>query len=824
LNRNSSFLQSLYKDLIFGLRMLRKNPGFTAIAILALALGIGFSCTVFSIFYNGFLHPFAYRDANRLSIIGIVDTAQNSERFRELYHLNEISAFRKQSHSFEDIVAYAGWDTTFLNNNNLEQIHGCTITPNMIPFWGMAPLIGRGITEQDAEPGAPPIALLGYGFWQKIYHGDKSVLGTTILINKQPRTIIGVMPKRFGLFGADFYFPINWNRPEPANFQQAEDDHDPVYFFNTALIKPNTNLKTAAADVQVIAKQLVTQYPKDYPEHFQMTIRPMNEVIVDDFKQTLYLLIGAVLLLLLISSSNVASLLLTHHTARAKEIALRTALGASRGRLIRQLFVESLLIGLVGCLAGCLLAYLGLQVIALVPGVSVPGESDMRLNLPVLFFAVLLSLLTTLFFGLSPAFLAVKKDLRSNLQSSGVNASTGSSGTRIRAGLVVGQVALSMLLLVFAGLMIRSFLNIYNFNPGIQTSGLFFGRVHFPGHTYETAEKKRVFFEQALSRITKLPGATNAAVSFGVPTLGGPRSDDVTIPGRPHDKPCRTAFDAVSDSYFSTVGIQLLRGRLLSPQDISGGRHVAVVSSTLVKDFFGDDDPLGRQIKFNELDKIPDAPHDVYFEIVGVVADLKSFDPQHEIIPQAYIPYTAIGVFDRSILVRAISNPMRLTNPIRQVMADVDPNIVLEQSTTLESELQKYIFQKPKFRLISFGTCAGIGLALALIGLFGIMSYSVSLQTHELGIRIALGAQPRNILSLVLRKGLLLVGSGIVLGIAVALFSVRLLQSQLWGVSAFDPYTLILAPMALLSAALLACFLPARRATQVDPLVALRHD
>ena len=818
-------LDSLTNDLRYGQRMLRKNPAFTIIAILALALGIGFSTTVFSIFYNGVLHLFAYRDADRLTVIGIVDVDHNAG-YRSMFRLNEISAFRKQSQSFEDVVAYSGWDTVFLNHGTPEPVHTCVSSPNMISFWGMQPILGRGITDQDAEPRAPPVALLGYDFWQKIYGGDKSVIGSSIIVNKQPRTIIGVMPHRFALYGADFYMPINWNRPEPANYQEAADNNDPWYFFANALVNPKVNLQTAAADLQVVAKQLVAIYPKDYPEHFQMTVRMFNEALAQDFPKTLALLSGAVLLLLLISSSNVASLLLTHHTARAREIALRTALGASRSRLVRQLFLESLLLGLVGCLAGSLLAYLGLEVIRLVPGLTVPGEADLTLNFPVLSFAIALSLVTTFFFGLSPALLAVKKDLRSTLQSSGVNASAARGGTRIRAGLVVGQVALSVLLLVFAGLMIRSFLAIYNFNPGMSTSGLFFAQVHFPAHSYESAESKRAFLEQALARTSVLPGVTNAAVSFGIPSLGGPRSDDVSIPGKPHDKPWQTSFDAVSASYFSTVGLQLLRGRLLSSDDITGARRVAVVSDSLVKVFFPNEDPLGRQIKFNALDQEPETPHDAYFEIVGIVTDLKTFeiDEHRESFPQAYIPYTFAGVFDRSLLVRSVTNSARLTNPIRQLLSDIDGNIVLEHPTTLEDELQKYVFQKPKFRLVSFGTCAVIGLALAMIGLFGIMSYSVSLQTHELGIRMALGAQPSNILTLVLRKGLLLVATGIALGLLVAFLSVRILQSQLYGVSAFDPCTLTLAPLALLVSALLACYLPARRATQVDPIIALRYE
>jgi predicted permease len=825
-SRGLPALDELLQDLRFGMRMLRKNPAFTAISILALGLGIGFSTTVFSIFYNGVLHPFAYRDANRLTVIGIVDTVHNSERYRTRYHLNEVAAFRKQAQALEDVVAYSGWDTVFLNHGTPEPVHICVSSPNMISFWGMAPIVGRGITEQDAEPGAPPVALLGYDFWKNIYSGDKSVIGSTIIVNKQPRTIIGVMPHRFALYGADFYMPINWNRPEPADYQQAMDQNDPMYFFANALVKPKVSLQTAAADLQVVAKQLVTIYPKDYPERFQMTVRMFNEALAQDFPKTLALLSGAVLLLLLISSSNVASLLLTHHTARAREIALRTALGASRGRLVRQLFLESLLLGLVGCLAGTVLAYLGLEVILLVPGLTVPGEADLTLNLPVLFFAITLSLVTTFLFGLSPALLAVKKDLRSSLQSSGVNASASHGGTRIRAGLVVGQVALSVLLLVFAGLMIRSFLAIYNFNPGMSTSGLFFSDIHFPAHTYETAESKRAFLDQVLARTTILPGVIHAAVSFGIPSLGGPRSNDVTIPGMPHEKPWPSEFDAVSASYFSTVGMQLLRGRLLSSDDIVSARRVAVVSESLVKAYFPKDDPLGRQIKFNDLDQGPNTPHDAYFEIVGIVTDLKNFElePHSTNLPQAYIPYTFAGVFDRSLLVRTVTNPKHLNNPIRQLLADIDSNIVLEHPTTLEDELQKYVFQKPKFRLVSFGTCAAIGLALALIGLFGIMSYSVSLQTHELGIRMALGAQPSNILALVLRKALLLVVSGIAIGLLVAFLSVRILQSQLYDVSAFDPWTLALAPIALLASALLACYLPARRATRVDPIIALRYE
>lgn len=808
----------LARDFQFALRCLLKDRRFAFLAILALALGIGFSATVFSIFYNGFLYPFPYRDAQRLTVIGIVDTAHNSARFREMFHLDEIRAFRKLTQSFEDTVAYAGWDTTYSHQDIPEQVHGCVLTPNAMGFWGVPPLLGRGITESDAQPDATPVALLSYAFWKRSFHGDKGILGTSISLNTKPYVVIGVMPARFGLFGADFYLPISWNRPEPPPGEGGG------YYFATALVNRGVPRSAAAADLQVTAQQLLALHRRDYPEHFQMTARPLNEVIVDDFKQTLFLLIGAVVLLLLISSSNVASLLLTHYTGRSREIALRAALGASRGRLVRQLFVESVLLGLVGCLSGCFLAYLGLRVIRLVPGVSVPGEADMSLNLPVLVFAVGLSLLTTLLFGLSPALWAVKKDVRSSLQTTGAGVDASRSGVRIRAGLVVGQVALSMVLLVFAGLMMRSFLALVNFDHGMTIQGLLHAEASFPAHGYDSVESKLAFFDHALARISTLPGVTHAAVAFGLPPLGSPHSEDVTIPGKPHDKHWTTGIDAVSESFFPTVGLQLLSGRLLSASDVSSARRVTVVSATLVKSFFGNENPLGQQIKFNVFDEEPQFPHDAYFEIVGVVNDLKGFEPHESPNPQAYVPYTFVGLYNRSILIRTVANPSLLVNPLLQVVAEVDRNVVLIQPRTLDEILDREVYMKPKFRVISFGSCAGVGLGLALIGLFGVMAYSVTLQTHELGLRMAIGAQPGNILSFVLRKGLLLVSCGILLGFLTSFFAVRMVQSQLLAVSPFDPWTLILALVALLAAGLLACYIPARRATRVDPMTALRCE
>jgi len=715
-HRGIAWLETLFRDLRFALRMLRKSSGFCVVAILALALGIGFSSIVFSIFYNGVLNPFPYRDANRLRAISVMDDRDATKQFRPVFHLDEIVAFRKQNHTFEDIVGVSSWDVLYARNGVTGLVHGCVMTPNATEFYGVPPMLGRSLMERDAQPGADPVVLLGYEYWKKEFQQDKSVVGKTMIIDNQARTVIGVMPPRFYLFGADFYALISGDRTEPS-MADAMANNAPYFFFPNGILKKGISRDTANADLFAIAQRLVPLHKDDYPEKFHINTRGFSDAIVGDFKQTMFFLIGVVALLLLISSSNVASLLLTHHSARAKLIALRSALGASRGCLIRQL-----------------------------------------------------------------------------------------------------------LLLVFAGLVIRSFIAITNFDPGISTKNMFVADIHFPGHQYDSAESKRAYFEQALARISAIPGVVSAATALGWPIEGGPRTEDVTIPGKPHDKHWTTSFEACSEGYFQTLGSRLLRGRLISSSDVAPARRIAVVNQTLSDQYFPNQNPIGQQIKFNVLDQIPGTPHDAYFEIVGIVSDFRNVGLQQSVQPEAFVPYTFSGFGDRNILVRTAANPNLFVNTFRQVLADVDPNPILSHPDTLEGLLHTHEYVKPKFRLISFGTCAGIGPGLALIGLFGVMSYSVALQTQELGVRMALGAQRSDILTLVLRKGVLLVGNGLFLGLLVAFLSVRILQSQLWGVSAFDPGAFVLAPLALLAAGLLACYLPARRATRVDPLVALRYE
>ncbi len=426
--RGIAWLEALFRDLSFALRMLRKNPGFCVGAVLALALGIGSSSVVFSIFYNGVLHPFPYRDSDRLASPIIFDTRDGDRPFRGAFQLDEVVAFRNQNHTLEDIAAITGWDVLYTRRGASEQVHGCVMTPNAIDFWGVRPLLGRGFIERDTQPGADPVILLGYLYWQKEFQGDKSVIGSTMMIDNRVHTIVGVMPRRFYLWGADFYASIAWNRPEPA-IRDAMANNEPYFFFVTGRAKKGVSADAVNADLQAVADTLVPLHRENYPEKFRFGMRPFLEGIIGDLRRTLYLLLASVALLLFISSSNVASLLLVHTSGRSKEIALRTALGASRARLIRQLLLESFVLGAFGCLAGTFVAYWGLEAAkTLGTALQIPGESDISLNWHVVQFAVAISFLTVLLFGVSPALFAVKKDLRVNLQSSGVNTNSSQRG------------------------------------------------------------------------------------------------------------------------------------------------------------------------------------------------------------------------------------------------------------------------------------------------------------------------------------------------------------------------------------------------------------
>ena len=804
-----------WQDLRYGARSLRKDRGFSLLAMFALALGIGATTVIFSVLDNVLLEPFAYRDSDRLTGFFIHDNSRADQEGRGGFSIAEYLDFKEQNHVFENMIGNRNLDVLYTDKEGTKQFQGGETTGDAFEFLGMKALLGRGLVPDDARAGAPPVAVMSYRVWQKDFNADPAIVGRVVTLNGKQVTLIGVMPPRFLFGGEDFWLPMTLDRGDTLPFHRL---------WALSRLKPGVSLQAAASDLDVVAHRLSKAYPKDYPANFSIKTMTLADQVVGQFRVMLFALMGAVSMLLLIACSNVANLLLARATAREKEIAIRASMGASRTRLILQLMVESLILAFGGCLAGCLLAYAGIKgVLAALPPDLIPAETVITLNLRVLLFSVGVTLITTLLCGLAPAFHAVRGELHNRLKDTGKGTQTGFRHGRFRSALVVSQVALSIVLLVGAGLMMRSLFALQNVDLGLTPDHILVARTPLPKGRYETAEQKRIFFRQVLQKISALPGVVSATETSTLPPYGGIPSE-VTVPGTTHAETWRSIFQLCSEGYFPTLGLRLTRGQLLTETDVEAARHVIVVNQTLVRDFFGKEDPIGKSIKFNLLDTIPESPKDTYFEIIGVVADAKNRGPQESPQPEAFMPYSVSGAFERGVLVRTAVEPMSMLLNVRREIWSVDRGVALTLTGTLEGYLQQFSYSQPRFGLILFGVFATIGLALVAIGVFSVMAYSVSLQTHEIGIRMALGAQPGTVLKMILRKGLIIIAGGIAIGEVASLLLTRVIKSQIWGVSVHDPVTFGAVLAVLIVVGISACLVPARRATQVDPLVALRYE
>jgi len=833
-------VQGTRQDFTFALRQLKKNRGFAAVAILTLALGIGASTIVFSVVYNGVLYPFPYRSAERLTAIGIQDVEHPEWGSRGMFPLNVVAGFRAGNHTFEDILAYGLYPSmVYTRSNASEMLNGVGATPNAMEFWGVPPMLGRGFGEQDVQTGAPPVVLLNHRFWKREFQGDKNVIGKTLMLNGKDRTIIGVMPPRFQAVGSDVYLPVLWTRPEPARSNFDWNIDDPLYFWATGIIKKGVSYETASSDIDVTARQLAKSDHDTFPKKFRVTMKALNDVVLGGMRRTLMLLFAAVGLLLFISCSNVAGLLLSRATARSREIALRAALGAGRWRIVRQLLSESLVLAVAGCVLGCVFAYAGLKALLATNLAPLPWEADVSLNRPVLLFVVSISLLSALLCGMAPALHVIRGDLQRRLAGTGLNVGTTLQYNRFRSGLVIGQVALSLLLLTWAGLVARSFYKLVSVDMGVQPKRIFYADLHFPRDRYTKAQEKTEFFQRLLPQLDAIPGVMSSTELIGLPLLMSPRST-IIIPGKQNKEAWQAQIELCSAGYFKTLGVQLLRGRLLTDDDVTSARRVAVVNERFVKEYLGDKNPIGQPVKFKIFDELPESPRDAYFEIVGVTQNARSFNfegdaptPQAagQTNPEAFVAYSVTGFGNRSIAMQTTVPPVELVNRVRHILWSLDKDVVLVQPNvgggtgfSLDQMMQGLVYGKQEFAAMSFGACAALGFALAVIGLFSVMTYIVSLKTHDIGVRLALGAPRWNILMLMLSRGMRLILIGVVIGLAASLALTRYLASQFRGVSAYDPLTLAAVVIAVFAAGVIACVLPARRATMVDPMVTLRYE
>jgi putative ABC transport system permease protein len=810
---------TLRQDVAYALRTLRKSPGFALVAILTLALGIGASTAIFSVIHNVLMEPFPYRDASRLVTVMIHDTERSEPGGSASYLGPEFLDYAEQNRSLDGVVANSDMDVLYTKTEGAENYHGQRVTPGTFEFFGVPALLGRVMQPADYEPGAPPVFVMRYKTWVNQFSADPNILNQTFVLNDTPRTLIGIMPPRFAWGGADMWIP---EKPDRAVTTSANGF--PLHWFLLGHLKPGVSEKEAQADFAVIAERLSKVYPKEYPKHFTVEIDSLANLVVGRFRTTLYIVLAAVGLLLAIGCGNVANLLLARATGREKEFAIRAALGAGRWRLARQLLVESLILALGGAVFGALIAWGGLKsLVAAIPQEIIPEEAVISLNPQVLAFTLVVSALTALIFGLVPALQAARRDLNDPLRDSGKGVSGGFRHGRLRDAVVVLEVALSLTLLVAAGLLMRSFVALREVHLGLQPDHILVARLPLPHDRYKTADQVAGFFRPLLLRLKALPGVVEVTETSTLPPYGGIGSD-IEIPGKSHTEKWTALFQLCSEGYFPVLKIQFIDGRSFTPAEVDGKRKLAVVNQTFARKYLGNNNPIGQRVHLAQLETFPDPLPDAWFEILGVVADAKNRGLQDAPEPEVWVPYTVTGSAARGVLVRTAQEPMSMMNAVRHEIWATDNTVALTLTGTLEGYISQFTFAGPRFGFLLMTIFGCIGLILVTIGVYSVLAYTAARRTHEMGIRMALGAEGRDVLKLVIATGLKLVALGVAIGVVASLSFARVIATQLWGVSAYDPFTLGAVSVLLLITGLIACWIPARRAARVDPLVALRYE
>jgi predicted permease len=810
-----SWFDDARRDVAYGARTLGRAPGFTVVAIATLALGIGAATVIYSLLHNVLLEPFPYTAPRRMVDVVIRDASNNV--FRGPLPPDEFLAYQQAGEVFEDVAGTITQSMHYQGATGAERMSVGWGTPNMFAFLGVQPLHGRYFGPADAAPDAPPVAVLNHRTWQTIFAGDPGMVGRTVTLNDTPRTVIGIMPRRFEWHVADFWIPAPIDRAAPATAPNR------VRWFQ-ARLRPGVTTEQAEAQLKVMAARRAAEAPKDYPAGSRVQVITIIDWVAGQFRFVLYTLFGAVTLLLVIACCNVANMLLARATRREQEMTVRAALGASRSRIVRQLLVESLLLAAGGLAAGCLLAFGGIALLArLLPRQGVAWEVALKLDLPVLAFALAAAATATLVFGVVPAWQAARRDLLAGANSGGRSGTGGRRQHRLRSGLVVAEVGLSLVLLVGAGLLARSFIQLTDVDLGLGTdpNRLLAAGVAFPP-TQATAAAQGTFWEETLGRVRTIPGVTSVAVSSG---LFGGLTGPFSVPGvPPAAEPPRALIQFGSDALVETLGLRIVMGRALSSAEVDGARHVALINQTLVRQQFGGASPIGRMIRLDRLATPPVSLDDPTFEIVGVVNDVANAGVQDPPIPHVYVPYGLRGPLGMTLLVKTAGEAALLTSAVRQQVQAVNPRVAVVTPRSVASQLELGVFAQPRFSLFVLLLFAATGLGLVALGVYGVISYTVSQQTREFAIRMALGGDRRHVVGQVLRMTLRLIIAGIVLGLAGGFAAGRLLITQLRNISPTDPMTFATAVGIVVVIGAAACAVPARRATRVEPAAALRQE
>ncbi len=809
-------MESLMQDLRFAARMLVKNPGFTLIAVLTLALGIGANTAIFSVVNTVLLRPLPYRDSEQLVAIWEVQGKANQIMFSPAEFLD----YQTENHSFTEMAAYRLTSSSLTAEGEPEQLDALIVSANFFSLLGVPAAHGRIFQPEDGRAGAARVAVISHDFWQKRFGGDPNVIGRPLTLSGEPVTLIGVMPPGFQDTSQSNERQI-WLNPRqvvPDWLPNATVDlltmRHTGYLRVIARLKSNVNLQQAQTDLDAIAGRLQQQFPR--PSGHGARIVSLHEQTVGDVRPVLLILLGAVSLVLLIACANVTSLMLARATERYREMAIRTALGASRWRIVRQLLVESLLLASLGCAGGWIFAVWSGQIIVASGRSEIPRLSEMGLDYRVFIFTLIVSILSGLVFGLARALAAAKPDLNSTLKEGSRSATAGRN--RLRQTLVVAEVALALVVLIGAGLLVSSFARLLAVKPGFNPQHLLTIRIGLSSQKYSKSVDKKRFITELNARLEALPGVESVGIGDDLPIGGTDSMTTLKIQDQPAastDQLVPVGLHVINPHYFDALGTRLLKGRVFTDRDAAGAPSVFIINETLAHRCWSNDDPIGKRVRYNS--------NDPWGENVGVVEDVK-YDGLHlASIPHLFEPYQQNAWPFLFVTIRSPLERSTLLAAVQREVKALDPNLPVSNIRMMEEVLAQSLSTR-RFVLLLFGLFAGLALLLATVGIYGVLTASVSQRTRELGVRIALGATTRDVGRLIVGQGLKLVLSGIVIGLVSALALQRLIRKLLFGVSPTDPLTFIVIALLLIAVALFACWIPAKRATKVDPLTALRSE
>ncbi|PYT24934.1 MAG: hypothetical protein DMG57_26970 [Acidobacteria bacterium] len=804
-------MRSTLQDIHYAFHTLRKSPGFTAIAVLTLGLSIGANTAIFSVVNAVLVRPLPYKDAGRLTVIS--GTYAKDNVTHDVVSYPTYLDWKSQNRSFEGMEAWAGWSFNLSSAGQAEQIWGLRVTPGLFFLMGREPILGRGFRPEEQQPGRNHVLLLSHALWARRFGADPKILGTQIRLSadadSEIYTVVGVMP-------AGFQYTGPWDQAWVPLVPDLNRGHG--FIRVVGRLKSGVTLTEAQAEMNSISAQLAKAYPR-HQAGYGANVVPLRHEMAGALRPVLLVFLGAVASVLLIACANVASLLLARASARQRETAIRASLGASRRRLIRQFLTESVLLAAFGGVAGMLLAQWGVAgLVAFLSNLDIPiyGLDQIRIDPAVLEFTLLLSLATGLVFGMAPALEGSRTDVNETLKEGGRTATGGGGRARVRKLLVTCEVAMSLVLLAGAGLLMKSFLLLQRVPPGFRPEKLLTMMVRLPDSRYREPRKQVAFFDEVLAGIARLPGVRTVGAVNALPMSGNQDSLSFMIEGKPASQPTSAGDRGVNDGYFRAMGIRLVKGRVFTARDAAGSPKVAVINESMARRFWPHQDPIGQRIS-------TDYKPPVWREIVGVVADVRHSNLATDPAPEMYFPYQQSPRSLMQLAVRTEAEPMSMANAVRSQVFAVDKDQPVAQLKTMERLMADWVAPQ-RFSLMLIGIFAALALALSTAGIYSVVSFAVTRRTREIGVRMALGADKPDVVRMIVSQGLAPVGAGIILGLGGALGFTRLLERYLYGVTPTDPFTFVCISALLGAVALVASYVPARRASQVDPVIALRYE